>query len=311
MSVGVACTTYESITGNADVLELLHPSITLLGSESSRNLLENSLESLALRAILGELTADEQVNGVALVGSLGALLPLDAKHSLVESHPPVVGLVTSKTGAVNSRLLSSTKTNDLAVDGVADGVALSVLEGDGGDGKITSSALGEGTSILRGDDGAEGLGGDLDIVAVLLEVDAIDGSGLGRGRVVLGVDLEDEVTATLLLLEDLKSLRFISRSDDTVRNLLGDDLGSGEIDNITESNHVTKAAHAVSTSGTGIGLSKSRSLNALDIVNKVDLTLLLGQGKTNSSTGGRDVLEAGGGRLAESLLKLLDQRPSV
>lgn len=174
----------------------------------------------------------------------------------MESHPPVVGLVTGKTGAVNSGLLASAETDDLAVDGVADGVALGVLEGDGGDGKITGSALGEGTSILGGDDGGEGLGGDGDVVAVLLEVDAVDGSGLGGGRGVLGVDLEDEITAALLLLEDLESLGLVSGSDDTVRDLLGDDLGGGDIDNVTEGNHVTEAAHAVGASGTSISLGK-------------------------------------------------------
>ena len=183
----------ESVAGNADILELLHPSLTLLGSEGSGDLLEDTLESLTLRAVLRELTADEKVDGVALVGALGALLPLDAKNALVEAHPPVVGLVTGKSGAVNSGLLSSTETNNLSVVGVANRVALSVLESDGGDGKIAGSALGERGSVLGGDDGAEVLGSNLNIVAVLLEVDTVDGTGLGSRGVVLGVDLEDEV----------------------------------------------------------------------------------------------------------------------
>jgi hypothetical protein len=41
----------------------------------------------------------------------------------------------------------------LAVQGVADGVGLGVLEGNGGDGQVTESSLGKGSSVLGGDDG--------------------------------------------------------------------------------------------------------------------------------------------------------------
>lgn len=301
---------YESIAGNSNVSELLHPSITLLFGKGSRDLLKDSLESLALRTILGELAADEQVDGVALVGALGALLPLEAENTLVEAHPPVVGLVTGQTGAVNAGLLASTETNDLAVGGVADRVALCVLEGDGGNGKVAGSGLGE-SAVLGGDDGGEALGGDFDIVTVLLQVDAVDGTGLGRARVVFGVDLENKVLAALLLLEDLQSGILVAGSNDTVRDFLGDDGGGGNINDVTEGNHVTERAHAVGTTGTGVGLGKSGGLDAGDVVDKVNLALGLGQGETNGSTSGRDVLEAGSSRLAKSLLELLDKRPSV
>lgn len=301
---------YESIAGDSNVGELLHPSLTLLLSEGSRDLLEDSLESLALRAVLGELATDEKVDGVGLVGTLGALLPLEAEDALVEAHPPVVGLVTGKTGAVDTGLLASTETNDLAVGGVADRVALCVLEGDGGNGKVAGSSLGK-SAILGGDDGGEALGGDLDIVAVLLKVDAVDGAGLSRAGVVFGVDLENEVLAALLLLEDLERSLLVAGGNDTVRNLLGDDGGSGDVDNVTEGNHIAKRAHAVGTAGTGVGLGESRVLNAGNVVDKVDLALRLGQGKTDGSTGGGDVLEAGSSGLAKSLLELLDEGPGV
>jgi len=301
----------ESIAGDADVLKLLHPSLTLLGSEGSGDLLEDTLESLTLRAVLGELTADEQVDSVALVGTLGALLPLNAENALVEAHPPVVSLVAGKSGAVNSGLLSSTETNNLSVVGVANRVALSVLKSDGSDGKITGSALGERSSVLRGDDGAEVLGSDLNIVAVLLEVDTVNGTGLGSRGVVLGVDLEDEVSATLLLLEDLKSGILVTRGNDTVRDLLGNDASGRNIDDVAKSNHVTEAAHAIGTTGASVGLGKARLVNALNIVDKVDLLLLLSERETNGSTSRRNVLETGSGGLAESLLKLLNKRPGV
>lgn len=229
----------------------------------------------------------------------------------MEAHPPVVGLVAGKTGAVDTGLLASAEADHLAVVGVAHRVALGVLEGDGGDSQVTSSALGESTGVLGGDDGGEGLGRNLDIVAVLLELDAVDASGLGGGGVVLGVDLENEVLAALLLLEDGKGSLLVARGNDTVGDLLGDDAGGGNIHNIAEGNDVAKAAHAISTAGTSVGLSQTRGLNALDVVDKVDLALLLGEGQANGSTGGGDVLEAGSSGLAQSLLQLLDQRPGV
>lgn len=303
--------TYESVAGNADLGELLHPGLTLLSSEGSGDLLKDSLKGLPLRTILGELAADEQVNGVALVGALSALLPLDAEDTLVEAHPPVVGLVACKTSTVDTGLLTGAETNNLAVDGVTDRVALGVLEGDGGDGKVASSLSGEGAGVLGGDDGAEVLGRDLDIVAGLLEVDAVYAAGLDGIGVVIGINLEHQITAALLLLEDLKGLGLITGGNDTIRDLLGDDLGGGDVNHVAQSNHVTEAAHTVGTSGTSIGLGEGRLVNALNVMDKVDLLLILGEGKANGGTSRRDVLEAGGGRLAEGLLELLDQGPGV
>src|SRR5690349_4938925 len=106
--------TYESIAGHDDVGELGHPLVLLLLGEGSGDLLKRSLKGLALRARLGQLAADEQVDVVALVGALGALLPLDAEDTGVEAEPPVVGLIAGQPGAVNPRLLASAETNDLA-----------------------------------------------------------------------------------------------------------------------------------------------------------------------------------------------------
>ena len=212
---------------------------------------------------------------------------------------------------MDAGLLPSTETNDLTVGGVADRVALGVLEGDGGDGKIASSSLRKGTAILGGDDRGEALGGDLDVVAVLLEVDTVDGAGLSRSRSVLGVDLEDEILSTLLLLENLKGSILVSGSNYTVRNFLGDDGGCGNINDVAEGNNVTEAAHAVGTTGTGVSLGEARGLNSSDVVDEVNLALLVGQGKTNGGSSRGDMLEASSGGLAKSLLELLDQRPGV
>lgn len=302
--------THKCVARYNNVAELLHPSLALLLGKGRRDIFKHSLEGLTLGTRLGKLAADEQVNGIALVRALGALLPLDAEHALVEAHPPVVGLVTRKTGAVNARLLAGAEADDLAVDGVADRVALRVLEGDGGDAEVAGGALGQG-AVLGGDYCSERLGRDFDIVAVLLQVDAVDGTGLGWAGVVFGVNLKDEVLAALLLAEDLESGVLVAGGNDTVRDFLGDDAGSGDVNDVAEGNNVAKAAHAISTTGASVGLSQSRGLNALDIVDHVDLALILGERNANGCTSRRDVLEASSSRLAEGLLQLLDQGPSV
>ncbi|KAH6608706.1 hypothetical protein Trco_002052 [Trichoderma cornu-damae] len=296
---------------DANVLELLHPSLSLLGGKGRRNLLEDGLKGLLLSAVLGKLTADEQVDGVALVGSLSALLPPDAEDALVEAHPPVVGLVAGEAGAVDARLLAGAEADDLAVDGVADGVALGIFEGDGGDGEVAGGALGEGSGVLGSDDGAERPGGDLGVVAVLLEADAVDGPGLDGAGVVVRVDLEDEVLASLLLPEDLQSGVLVAGGNDAVGDLLGDDAGGGNVHNVAEGDDVAEAAHAVGAAGASVGLGERRAVDAVNVVDKVDLLLVIREREPDGGASRGNVLETGGGRLAQRLLELLDEGPRV
>lgn len=229
----------------------------------------------------------------------------------MEAHPPVVGLVTRQTGAVDAGLLASAEPDDLAVDGVADGVALGIFKGDGGNGEVASGVLGEGASILGSDDGSEGLGRDLGVVAVLLEGDAVDGAGLDGAGSVVGIDLEDKVLASLLLPEDLQRGIFVAGGNDTIRNLLGDDAGGGDVDNVAQGDDVAEAAHAVGTTSTGVSLGKGRAVDAFNVIDKVDLLLLGSEGQSDGSASRRDMLEAGSSGLAECLFELLDEGPGV
>jgi len=101
--------------------------------------------------------------------------------------PPVISLVTRKAGAVDAGLLASTKTDDLSVLGIADGVGLGVFEGDGCDGEIGNGRFGEGV-IGGGDNVGEGLGGDFDVVAVLGEGDTVDLAGFGAWGLEWGIN---------------------------------------------------------------------------------------------------------------------------
>ncbi|KAH3688540.1 hypothetical protein WICPIJ_000461 [Wickerhamomyces pijperi] len=57
--------------------------------------------------------------------------------------------------------------------------------------------------------------------------------------------------------------------NDTVRDFLGDDLGSWQIDNVGESNPVTERGHSVGASGSGVGIGQWGQV--LNVVDEVDL----------------------------------------
>jgi hypothetical protein len=209
-------------------------------------------------------------------------------------------------------LLTSTKTDDLAVQGVANAVGLGVLERNGRHSQVTLSRLGQSAVALGDEDSVESVRRhNLGIVAVLLQGNTVDSPCLLSGRDVVVIHLEDEVLAALLLLEDVQSLGGVARRNDTVRNLTANYLGGRQVDLVGQSNHVTEAGHPVGTTSPGISLSQTRLLNTLDVVDHVDLPLLSRKGNANRSTCGRDVLEAGGSRVVERLAQLLDQRPCV
>ena len=79
----------------------------------------------------------------------------------------------------------------LAVQGVADGVGLCIFEGYCCDCEISQSGVGKGRGVFRCYYRAEGLfGSDLDVIAVLLEGDAVHVAGFGGRRFVGFVHLE-------------------------------------------------------------------------------------------------------------------------
>jgi len=167
-------TTYESVAGDNNVGQFFLPSFLLFRSELQRNLVEVDGVEIPLRAaLLGDLSSDEKIDSVALVGALGSLLPLELEDPRVLSRPPVVGLVTSKTGAVNARLLTGSESDDLTVLGVTDGVGLGVLERNGSDDQVGDRLLGK-LSAGGCDYAREGLLVDLGVVPFLSKGDTVD-----------------------------------------------------------------------------------------------------------------------------------------
>lgn len=149
-SVDVVGEWEESIGRASNASELLHVPSFLVGGQRSRNFFEQTLP-LSLLCALGLecLTCNEQVDSVGFVGSLGALLEWEGQDSRVVAEPPVVRLLTRKTSAMDTGLLTRTKTNNSAIQGVTDTVGLGVLEGQGGDSEIDESLLGHLLSKSR------------------------------------------------------------------------------------------------------------------------------------------------------------------
>lgn len=112
--------TYECIRRNGHLAQLGEPALPLLGGERRRHLLKDPLVLGLLGVVARGVAGAEQVDGVALVGALGARLPADVEHAVVEAHPPVVGLVAGQTRAVDAALLAGAQADDLAVQRVAD-----------------------------------------------------------------------------------------------------------------------------------------------------------------------------------------------
>lgn len=79
----------------------------------------------------------------------------------------------------------------LAIQGIADGIGLRVFEGYCCDCEVPQSGVGEGRRVFRRNYRVEGVfGGDLDVVAVLLERNSVDVAGFGGGRFIGFVHLE-------------------------------------------------------------------------------------------------------------------------
>lgn len=106
----------EGVGRTGDSLQFLHVGLLLLLGKGGGDLVEQALPLRPLARVgLENVASDKEVDGVGLVGTLGSLFEGKGEHSRVVTQPPVVGLFTGQSGAVNSRLLSGSETNDRTV----------------------------------------------------------------------------------------------------------------------------------------------------------------------------------------------------
>lgn len=171
-----------------DTRKLGHVSFLLLNSQRRGDLVKEGspLGVLRLRRV-ERRSGDEEIDGVGLIGALGALLEGERENALVVAEPPVVSLVAGETRAVDTRLLAGAKTNDGTVEGVADRVGLRVLERNRRDEEV-KRRLGRKILVL-GDNVLEERGLNLDVITTLLERDAVDLAGFDERGLIFGVHL--------------------------------------------------------------------------------------------------------------------------
>ena len=201
---------------------------------------------------------------------------------------PVVGLLTSQTGAVDAALLTGTHTDGLPIVGVAHAVGLGVLQGDKSNDEVALLPLGH--TLILGDPVVQhGVGVNDQLVAALLEGDAVhllmlDGSGL-----IGGVDSDHIVVALLFAGQNGQCLRLVARGDDAVGHLVLDQLCGGHIADVGQGDPVAEGRHPVCAAGAGVGASQRGELGLRG--NVVHPALHLGQGQTQCCTRRGNVLE--------------------
>ena len=252
--------------------------------------------------------ADVNINGVVAVGLCHIVTERQLQHLRHMAQLPVVGLLACQTGAVDAALLAGTHADGLAACGVADAVGLGVFQGDEGNDEVALLLLGHGL-VLSDPVGQHGVGVDGQLVAALLEGDAVDLLVLHGVRLVGRVDGDHVVIALLLSGEDGQCLRLIARGDDAVRYFVLDELCSRHIADVGEGDPVAEGGHPVRTAGAGISTGQRRKLHVRGDV--VHLPLHLAQRQTESCAGRGDVLERSGSGQAAGLLQLLHQLDGV
>ena len=295
----------ESVRTKANTGHLAEVSLLFLGGQrlglAGEGLGPDVIADDILRGI-----ADVNINGVVAVGLCHIVTEGQVQHLIHVAQLPVVGLLTSQTGAVDAALLAGTHADGLTIVGVAHTVGLSVLQGDESNDEVALLLLGH--VLVLGDPVVQhGVGVDDQLVAALLKGDAVhllvlDGSGL-----IGGVDGDHIVVALLFAGQDGQCLRLVARSDDAVRDFVLDQLCGGHIADVGQGDPVAEGGHPVCAASAGIGTSQRRELGLRG--NVVHPALHLGQGQTQCCTRRGNVLE--GGRCRQTARMMNPQLTSI
>mmetsp|Transcript_21658 Transcript_21658/g.71662 ORF Transcript_21658/g.71662 Transcript_21658/m.71662 type:complete len:333 (-) Transcript_21658:612-1610(-) len=224
-------------------------------------------------------------------------------------HPPGRDLPPRKLHAVDATLLSSSNADHHAVDSIANGVGLCVLDGDSGENLISDGSFRKvlvlGRDVLlhhvRRD--------ELVSVSSLSEHAAVDLAEVDLSSRVLkvGIGLEHDEAARLLLREDGEGLGSVTGGDDAVRDFRLEVVRRLLVHNVRQSRPVAEGAHGVSVASTEVGERSRREI----VRSLVCLLLHVGEGHGDSSSCRGDVLEGGSSWEAEGLARFLDQSPGV
>ena len=212
----------------------------------------------------------------------------------------------SQLDAINTRLLASTHTDHLAIQGIADGVGLGVLQADVAQDHVIHSGVGD--LLLGGHHVLHVFAGRNDIVVTLGQNASVQFTVFHLGHLEVGLALKNDEVAVLLLLQDFKGFGLVASGNDTVGDAGGDELGGSDIDDIGDSSEITEGGHGVSVTGTEVGQGGAADVGVGDFVG---LHFDLGERNGDGGTGGGDMLEGGSGDDAEGFADFLDQHPAV
>lgn len=130
----------EGIARARSLVQLPPPLLPLFLAQRFRHTFEETLPACLLRP-LEDLAADVEVNGIRLVCTLDTLFEGKRKNFRVVPEPPQVGLGPCQTGAMDTRLLTSSDTDDRSAVCVGNAIRLGVLQGKCGDDQVPHGVL--------------------------------------------------------------------------------------------------------------------------------------------------------------------------
>ena len=150
--------------------------------------------------------------------------------------------------------------------------------------------------------------GNLGLIAVLLKGNAKNLLAFGQLRLVSRVDLDDVIGALTLGFQHSQGFLGIAGSDNAVRNLTVQHLGSLHIADIGQSNKITIGAHAVSTTSACISICQRGQLQIVHIIN---LFQSVAHRQSYSGACRAYMLEGSSCGQTSGLLQLLNQLPAI
>ena len=255
------------------------------------------------------VSVDVAVDDVIAVGTADIAPERQAEYLFRPAQEPCVGLRAREARTVDAALLACADSDRLAAVGVADGVALGILQGYQRDDKVARRVVAELT--LSRHDVSQQRAVDPEIVPPLLEGHAEHLLALDRLGDVFGVDLDYIIIALALGLQYLERLFGIIGGDHTVADLALQQRGGQLVAGIRERDPVAEGAHTVGAAGACVGAGEGRAVEAFDIVDEAGFFQLIRKRQSPRRRGRADVLERGRARQAGRLFELLHQLPRV
>ena len=183
---------------------------------------------------------------------------------------------------------------------------MSIFQNDERNQQIASSSFGD--FLIHSGTVYQQIGGNFSLIAVLLKGNTKNLLAFGQLRLVIRVNLDDVIGALALGFQHSQGFLGVAGSDNAVRNLTVQHLGSLHIADIGQSNKITIGAHAVSTTSTCISICQRGQLQIVHIIN---LFQSVAHRQSYSGACRAYMLEGSSCWQTSGLFQLLNQLPAV